>query len=484
LRARDEGVSVLEVVLAAFILFFVLTAVLGLVGTSTKMNIDAKARSVMNNAVASHIEWVRSLDFEQIAMSGSSAEAVVDPTYTYTVDGFTITISNTISAGQGGTKELQVTAQAAAPGYPTVSMSTLTAIRDVESLTSRVTDDENAPEIEYKSLTAPPDAVVYGSYEMGGSPLYVEAWAKSVDPATISEFSYYCGTEILRDGSTIFANVAYWTPGTQTVQHAFRWDTRQVDEDGQRTIQDGWRIVRAIAIDSEGRQSFIDRRVYVDNEVPLPPTSGPAAQVQTSIETRLSWPVAMDGTDPTWKYGLDIQRMTTGGSWDLLGTYVQTNPAYIQATTPFSLYRASVKAGSPRNLWSAYVDGAEWYASRAELSGSSTTSYSGKNALRTATTDVSVTCTPPTFQTSDIVYEVYRSVDPANMGTTPYAVSAGPTFEETISKRVGKFGTPDTWHYQFKASFTPAGGSPMVVWSDIVGPIAVDGTQPLEHVSW
>ena len=139
---RDEGFSVLEVVLASFVLFFVLTAILGLVGTSTRMSLDAKGRAAMTNAVASHVEWVRSLDFDQIAMSGSSPEAMLQPTYTYTVDRFTITIENTISSGQDGTKELQVTATAVADGYPTVEMTTFTAIRNRDNEEIYDEDDE------------------------------------------------------------------------------------------------------------------------------------------------------------------------------------------------------------------------------------------------------------------------------------------------------------------------------------------------------
>jgi len=484
LKRRDEGMSVFEVVLAAFILFFVLTAILGLVGTSTRMNLNAKGRTAMNNAVASHIEWVRSLDFEQIAMSGSSPEAVVDPTYTYTVDGFTITITNTISAGQGGTKELQVTATAAADGLPTVTMSTLTAIRDSESLTERFDEDENAPKVEFKSLTAAPDTVVYSSYEMGGAPLYVEGWAKAQNGGTISEFAFYCGTEILRDGATIFANVAYWTPGTEIVQKTFRWDTRQVNEDGQRAILDGWRMVRINATDSNGLQTFLDRRLYVDNDPPSPPAGGPAAEVRSSTETRLSWPVAMDGTDATWKYGLEIHKRSASATWELDNSYIITDPAYIQTTTPFSLYKASVRSGSPRNLWSELVEGAEEYVSRAEASGESTTTYTGKNNTRTSNTDVSISCTPPSFATTQIRYDVFRALDPTTMGGAPYATDTGPAFAETVTKKVGKFGVPDTWYYQFRVTFTPEGGTEMAVWSNVIGPIAVDGAEPMEHVTW
>lgn len=495
LRRDEEGLSVLEVVLAAFILFFVLTAVLGLVGTSTRMNLNAEARTAMSNAVSSHIEWVRSLDFEQIALSGSSAEAALASDYTYVVEGFTINIENTIQTGQDGTKEVQVTATASSPGYPTVEMTAFTAIRnkdnDVDDGSYPGEENSEAPEITILSSTADADAVIYSSYVMGGEPLYVAATADArADGAVISEFGFYCatssGAEALRDGATIFADVAYWSPNTASVSKTFRWDTRQVDEHGDRVIGDGWANVSLVAIDSDGRPTSIDRRYYVDNEPPEAPGGDPIGEVQTSLETRVSWPTAKDGPDAddfAWKYELVLQKVGMDGSLDLEEQVILTDPAYIQATTPFSRYVPAVRAGSPRNLWSSWMDG-EVYTSLAEVVGYSDTTFAGRNKSRTSYTDVVLAVSPPTFGTTSIRYDLYRSTNPDTISSgTPYMTDVGPAFSETIVKTVGKFGVPDTWYYQFKVTYTPSGymgGSSEVMWSDVVGPISPGGYADME----
>src|SRR5512139_635268 len=68
-RSDDSGMSVVEVVVASFILFFVLTAVLGLIGATTKSSISARQRTAMTNAVSSYIEHVRALPFDQVALT-------------------------------------------------------------------------------------------------------------------------------------------------------------------------------------------------------------------------------------------------------------------------------------------------------------------------------------------------------------------------------------------------------------------------------
>ena len=482
---RDEGFSVLEVVLASFVLFFVLTAVLGLVGTSTRMSLDAKGRAAMTNAVASHVEWVRSLDFDQIAMSGSSAEAMLQPTYTYTVDRFTVTIENTISSGQDGTKEIQITATAVADGYPTVTMTTFTAIRNRDNEENYETDE--GPIITIDSPTPEADTVVYSSYQLGGSPLYVAASAEAQgDGVTISKLTFYASSEPLRDGSTIFAGVAHWTPDTQSVSETFRWDTRQVNDEGESVIEDGYRTVSIVAIDSESRQSTMERRFYVDNYAPDVPGE-PFGEVQDSTETRVSWSQAYDGTDPALKYELQILEIMMDGSPDLYGSFITDDPAYIQTTSLFARYIPVVRAGTPRNLWSDWVDG-EAYTSRPEIMGDSNTWFEGRNSRRESFTDVNIHCSTPSFGTSDVTYDLYRSMDPDNISSgAAYETDIGSSFYEQINKKVGKFGEPDPYYYQYKVTFTstgPMGGTEEEIWSNVIGPISMDGSATMEHYTW
>lgn len=482
----DEGISVLEIVLASFILFFVLTATLGLVGSTTRTNQSAQARIVMTNTVNSHIEWARSLAFDQIDIVGSTPEAAIPARSVYTdaESGMTVTIDNSVRNGVNGTKELRITANAVGPNGQTVTMSAVSAICDRESTLTNITSADE-PELAFTSATVPEGTTVYGAYTLGGSPLNIEARAEAVVPdAVISEMHYYCGDELLRNGNTIFADVASWSPNTTSAQYAFRWDTRQVDDNGVATIPDGWRVVRALVVDSEGNQAAVDRRVYVDNFPPGVP-GAPAVELRSDTESRLSWSVAQDGTDPAMKYEAQVTQFRPDGTQTVVGNYIVEDPAYVHYADPFSLYTASVRAGSPRNLWSEWVPMPSKYITRFAVTGSSTTTYSGKNAARTSTSIVNLTWGSPNFQYATVTYDIFRSLDPSDMGTSPYKTNVAVPYTETIVKAVGKFGTADPWYYQVRANVKLTSTStPIPVFSNVVGPVASDGTLPMVSVRW
>ena len=92
LHTDDSGMTVVEVVVASFILFFVLTAVLGLVGATTQTSVSAKQRTAMTNAVSSYIEHVRSLPFNRVALSTDNPPGDVEPSIIKAEGAFTITL--------------------------------------------------------------------------------------------------------------------------------------------------------------------------------------------------------------------------------------------------------------------------------------------------------------------------------------------------------------------------------------------------------
>jgi Tfp pilus assembly protein PilV len=495
LKREEDGMSVLEIVLAAFILFFVFTAMIGLVGATTEMGMNAKARVAMTNAVSSHMEWVRSLSFDEIAITGTTAEGIIEPTYTYEVDGFEITIQNQISTGADGkTREVAVTASAQAPGFTTVSMTSFAAVRGDGSFIAGEGGGEpggggsgDAPIVEFTTMTADEDAVVYGSYQLGGSPFHVEVDAESVnDGGVITDLRYYCAGELLRDGNTIYADVAEWQPGVSPASERFRWDTRQVNDDGEAVVEDGWRVVYVIAVDSTGAEGRAERRFYVDNHAPGAP-GAVSALVQNSSETRVSWGIAQDGTDAAVKYEIALKQVDYDGSLLGAGSFITVDPAYIHLGSPFSRYTATVRAGSPRNLWGPSVSIASPYTTRPDAEGYSSTRYSGKNNKRQAWTDVVIHCSPPTFKTTSVQYDVYRGLDPTALSLHASNVG-GPNFFEEIYKKVGRTGQPESYYYQFKVTYTaggPGGGTSETVWSDVIGPTTGDTAPlPMGHVSW
>lgn len=496
--ASDKGMSIVEVAISAVILFFVITAVLSLMFTSTRMGVDAKQRTAVTNAISSHLEWIRSLDYSQVAITGNGS-GVIDPSMTEMVEGYTVVIATTITEGTN-VKEVQVDGTATREGHPTLTLSEHASIRDYKSGVTQVSEVKG-PLIDFTSLTPIEDSVIYSQYVQGGAALNIAVNAKAQMPdATIDDLRFYCSGQLLRDGSSVHAQVAAWQPFTATVSKSFSWDTEQVDDAGQPgAIADGYRIVRVEATDSLGQAAFKERRFYVDNYAPGNPGTPVVPMVNSDVEVRLSWPQAMDGTNPTWEYGLKIGKVDSTGNIVITNPvnvdgvpqdYIVTPPAYIHTTTAFSRYLAQVRAYSPRMLTSDYVPAAPGvrYVSKPLLTGTSITTYSGRNASRIANTAVDVAVTPPTFGTSQLVYDLFRSTNPADMGSSPYLSNTTPTYHDAYQTTVGRTGTPTLYYYRYRITYAASGSTAAgteVAWSNIIGPTTTTSVStPMPFVSW
>ena len=113
MKHTEDGFTVAELVIAASILFFVLTAMIGLMGASSQMTVAAKQRAVLTNVVASYIDEVRSGTWTSIAAPTSPITRVVN--------GITVVINMTVetkstSRGTPYLKVLRITATASLQG--------------------------------------------------------------------------------------------------------------------------------------------------------------------------------------------------------------------------------------------------------------------------------------------------------------------------------------------------------------------------------
>ncbi len=494
IRRDDEGVGILEVVIAAVVMFFVLTALVGLVMTSTDMNMSAKARAAMTNELSSHIEYVRSLDYDTL-------ESSVIPEFTVdTDDGYEITIKSTIQDGEPGTKVIYIDSTVSRDGFQALTTRNTVVIRDPSEDIVAGIGSPDAPRIAFSSLTPEENTTVYTESVWGGYDLWIEVTAESVvEDGFIAELRFYCQGELLRNGSTIFADVAEWQPGVSPATQSIVWNTEQVNEDDESVILDGWRTVYIIAVDNEGNEGWCERRFYVDNYPPNTPGvpvvteyDSPNSDMAPDTEFEATWMPASDGTDSASKYQLAIDKQSYSGEWlsvfadgaDPITTGYEY--AYVVAN-PFSRYQVSVAAGSPRNMYSDYVSTDQPYVTRPEIwEGHAYTYYEGPLNRRIGHVDVGLYMSEPTFPVDAITYYVYRSDNPTDMGSTPHATSEYSGFYEYIEERVGRKDlTP--LYYQMSAVFTPSDtGVEETVWSNIVGPTsAVDQAfVNLEHVSW
>jgi Tfp pilus assembly protein PilV len=158
---RDEGFSVAEVVIAASILFFVLTAMVGLVGASQKMTVSARQKTAITNATAAYIDRLRAIDYEDIAIEpAGTVKAVEEISY----GDYVVTFNNRVDFrdGLGGAKLRTLYVRATATIYgKTFTHSAVVDIsnpKDDTHASSLI--DPNDPVITFTSQTPPEHSVV------------------------------------------------------------------------------------------------------------------------------------------------------------------------------------------------------------------------------------------------------------------------------------------------------------------------------------
>ncbi len=499
----DDGFSLVEVMVASFVLFFVITAILALTLQSTRMGVDAKQRTVMTNAVTSQLEWIRTLDFEHLA-------DVVPAESVRTVDGFTVRTQTSITEGQAGTKEIVVTVSVSRTGTRTLSTTRFLTMRDPEKALQA--SDQTGPILEFTSQTPDENSVVFGANVWGGSTLYITVKASGRGSGvTIDELKYMCAGGYLRNGTSGSSDNAVWQPMTNTVTQSFRWHTLQIDPN----IQDGWRIVTVEATDSDGYTSRIGRMFYVDNAPPSPP-GVPVPVVRTNTDTRLNWAAALDGTHDAREYGVWPRAENSEGQM-VYTIHPDDDPikvpvaVYNHTGATFSRYTIDVGALSPRYQRPPIEDRrspAKPFVTKPLATGTSISRY---DADRHWYGIVNLSVSQPTFPVSYIRYDLYMGLSKDNMFL--YVSDCGPTYTnpqmpsaaeisamtgnppvfapyKQIAKRTNNDRTPpDPWLFQYRVTFVPSGyqgGTQETVFSNVIGPITAtkNTVTPMAHVDW
>ncbi|MHB1477459.1 MAG: type IV pilus modification PilV family protein, partial [Coriobacteriia bacterium] len=120
---RDEGMTLVEVVVAFAILFIIMTALLGLVGQTISMGSQATAMNVGTNAVNAYVERVRSLPFDDVF--SVEATTVVTDDYAVTIVPASVVLGASDSLAD---MELEVTIRRG--GEVVKAFSTTVVIRD------------------------------------------------------------------------------------------------------------------------------------------------------------------------------------------------------------------------------------------------------------------------------------------------------------------------------------------------------------------
>jgi len=456
----DEGMTLVEVLIASLIMFVILSGILVLVTTSTLMGTQATQKNLLTNAVNSYVEWAAALPFKQVDLVGTG-EGILEPK-TISENGYTIVITPSVAPVSGNTalKNLTLSLVMTDGAGNSHSYSTTVAIRDrSQFLTQAKKDSALAPDVSFGSLTPPDRSVVWGSRAQGDVPLYLDVVANAAEDRLISR------VVVSFDGGTICENAnslpqfSEWvmSPGLATWSSSmeFVWNTKQqyetFDEYGASTgfadaVSDGWRIIKAVAVD-DGNLEDVDRRYYlVDNYPPadVVETSMTVAPI-TATSAGVNWKTVMDQGTGADSYMMEWVRQAAGhteatepfGYWDASGSHHRTGCLDIAGGTPltqaltlepFSRYAVRVRAQSPSvvrvagqpaaSLNSAWAQ--QVFVTRPLVTGAYTISRPNKNTYRIAS---SLSVTPPAFPVSGVVqYAWYRAV-----GTGAYQLLADKT---------------------------------------------------------
>ncbi len=473
---RDDGMTILEILIAAVILFIVLTAILGLVGSTTMTGLQAKEKNVMVNAVNAYIERVQALPFDEVVVGTGTGE--LPPVETMTIGEFTVTIRPTISAGSNpALKNLALDVSVTSPKTNrTLTMNTTVAVRDrSQYLTQAVQDPATNPQIAFDDGLTPPESTVVWDAAWSGGALNLAASATAYEGRTIEVVECWVDDQYYLKNT--FGAPGRGTPQSETWSvTGFIWDTHQTEpilqDDGvtyidEEVIADGMRTISLYAVDNTGATSRVIRHFLVDNDPPGNPGT-PAPTARTNAVSGLTWSAASDGTLPADHYEVRMWKQASTDElaedptayWYEVPGGVTSSSSFEAATTSLGRYWAVVRALSPEpnERSSGWVHVARPWISRPLLTGSYTATGGGGNgagAYWQVTSTLNVT--PPSFPVSaPTVYRFYR-IEPNGSEVLLNPGDPGATTWTDTVKVVGNKVPYPTRTYKVVVDVTPAG---------------------------
>lgn len=447
---NDAGFSVAEVVIAVAIMFFVLTAMIGLMGVSSAMTVQAKQKSVLVNAVASEIDSIRAMPFNQIATGSVEREN----------NGVQIVIDMTVETKQAAGKDYYKRVIMEATGIlqgRTETYRTTVAIRNPDN-NMTLTTDPDAPQIEFTSEAPAADEVLFGTERLvGGS---INLTTKSSSPSrNLDEVKYVDGNGtplIMSNGSqglfTANANPYYVT--------TMIWNTNSSG------IADGLHTVSVSVTDDQDGGDSETRKYVIDNHPALEPGIPSGTGIDAS-RLRLAWGAARDGGEGTnpvawywasqYEYTVHREPTSAGGApttwpvvrneivhagaspveaikndgpiaWDAV--VANPGPALDRATRPFSRFFIRVKSGRPRGIGTAYADSTVLAVTRPELICDSSAQSSvaiGSKSGSTYPYNVTLKVTKPNFPYTGTPSYLVQSLDLNNASAAWTDMVASPT---------------------------------------------------------
>ncbi|PKQ16184.1 MAG: hypothetical protein CVT67_06205 [Actinobacteria bacterium HGW-Actinobacteria-7] len=484
----EHGFTVVEIVVAVSILFFALTALIGLMGASTNMAASSKSKSVLTNVIAGELDYVRALPFDQVALTTANPAGVLPPTKTISKYGFTIVLTYAVTdrSSSNSTKEVRISGVATRTGFSDTRATSFAAVRN--RIGTIASGDENGPVIEFTSSATPADSILSGASVYNGASINLAVHA-SVTDANITGIDMRVdtvdGSQPLRSGNTVYSPKSSYAVATPVpdVLWAFAWDTRQVSDNGSPQVRDGRRTVTIVAYDDKSRPSAPKSRTFiVDNEPPglatgLAPNLVGLADL--SQQMGAVWGSAMDGDNIyAPRHEAKVYRNTNLSSslelWSPVGGALSA-PGTV-TVAPLAEYAYNVTAFSFANRVGSFAR-SPVTITRPVLGGSYGATWNATTMKWTYTNNFSVPRADKFWSSINVVLEqdvlgVVTTTDVTTAATSAWALNQDYAVTTTWVgplRLTGQSTVPPK--YRIKVTVTPAGfggGTPVVRYSNYV----------------
>jgi len=424
---RDEGMTIIEVVIAASILFIVLTGVLGLVARSATMGQQATQINEVNNAVSSYVEWVRSLEFKYVEDVGETVEGFEGSLDTTQVVAgpYTITIDPTVEPGNPPNvlRELHLAVTVKSGTFFQRSFDTMVIIRDRDQHLTARRDPLTDPKIVFDDTgsDSPPEGAVV--YERGDGasvwldtsgvehPIDIKIAANATEGRNLARVELMFMDFYPIKSDIYVGTAALWPDSWSDFTQPFRWDIgAKAGDNTTLEISEGACFVVARAVDDVGADGETSRQFYVDSFAPVGTPGVPVHNPGGSMGGVLSWAPLLDGAAPVYKYELEyrVQGLTNISTnywidWTIYDPYKDESPSAAGPDLPFSRAIARVRGFTPRyeidpvghaQFASEFVAMTKPFVTRPTVAGST---YTVATAGGKVTTNL--TCTQPQFPT-------------------------------------------------------------------------------------
>ncbi len=273
----EDGFTVVEVVIAAAIMFFVLTAIIGLMGASSSLTVMAKQRAVMTNSVAAYLENLRVLPWDEVVQPSGPVRM--------TINGVDIVINVSVETrteeGQEIIKVIRVAAVSTVDGKSQMYETSVALLKN-PNFNRTLRTDPDAPVVYFMPEAPEDDAVIWGNQSASGPLMFRTKAFSPVDK--IAKVQYDITGRTAPDSFAVFTV----SPGMQTYYSAPSIDTLS------EGIGDGFQTVSVAATDEHERTGTMKRRYIIDNVAPQSPGPSTITSI-TSALLNLQWNAAVDG---------------------------------------------------------------------------------------------------------------------------------------------------------------------------------------------